>query len=121
MIEKGRISWLGMLAFWGLACWCQVATAADVGAGSQLYAVHCAGCHGTSANDVVPGTPSFVRQDDFLKPGTAEFEAGRELLFLPDLELLQRIRAGKNSMPSYQGILSDIEILNVIAYLRTLQ
>ena len=36
-----------------------------------------------------------------------------------DSELLDRIRDGKDGMPSFRGMLSDNEIRDVIAYLRT--
>jgi mono/diheme cytochrome c family protein len=38
----------------------------------------------------------------------------------PDMVLLERIRAGRNAMPGYRGVLSDRDILSVIAYTRTL-
>jgi cytochrome c6 len=34
--------------------------------------------------------------------------------------LLISIKSGKTAMPAYRGVLSDQDILNVIAYLRTL-
>ena len=39
----------------------------------------------------------------------------------PDMALLATLKAGKNAMPGYFGILSDNEILDVIAYSRTLR
>jgi len=38
-----------------------------------------------------------------------------------DLALLASFKSGKNAMPSYIGILSDAEILDVIAFSRTLR
>jgi len=38
----------------------------------------------------------------------------------PDLTLLASIKNGVNTMPAYQGILKDQDILDVIVYLRTL-
>ena len=38
----------------------------------------------------------------------------------PDTLLLSAIRNGKNAMPAYQGILSDADILDVIAFVRTI-
>ena len=38
-----------------------------------------------------------------------------------DVGLLASIRSGKNAMPAYIGVLTDREILDVIAYLRTLR
>jgi len=52
-------------------------------------------------------------------PGVPDFSQGDTLL-QSDLELLNSIQDGKNMMPAYRGILSNMEILDVIAYLRTL-
>lgn len=52
----------------------------------------------------MPGAPSFDRGDGLLRP---------------DFTLLASIRAGKNAMPAFRGILSDRDIMDVIAYLRT--
>jgi len=38
----------------------------------------------------------------------------------PDFTLLAAIRSGKNAMPAFQGVLTDRDILDVIAFLRTL-
>jgi cytochrome c6 len=73
--------------------------------GGNLYATHCVACHGASGISAMPGTPSFARSESLLQP---------------DLTLLATIKAGKNVMPAFQGVLSDRDILDVIAYLRTL-
>jgi len=79
--------------------------AADIIKGGNLYAAHCAACHGASGVSVMPGAPSFARNERLLQP---------------DMTLLATIKAGKNIMPSFQGILSDRDILDIIAHLRTL-
>ncbi|MGB5081964.1 MAG: cytochrome c [Burkholderiales bacterium] len=80
--------------------------AADMLNGGRLYAVHCASCHGPTGVSVMPNAPNFARGDGLLRPDNA---------------LLSAIRSGKAAMPAYVGILSDREILDVIAYLRTLR
>ena len=80
--------------------------AADVSQGAQLYAMHCTSCHGRSGVPVMPGSPNFARSEGLMRP---------------DLALVASIRTGKNAMPGYVGILKDREILDVIAYIRTLQ
>ena len=80
--------------------------AADVARGAQTYALHCAVCHGPAGQGVFPGTPKFNRGERLLQP---------------DLQLVNTIRAGKNAMPPFNGVLRDREILDVVAYLRTLQ
>ena len=82
------------------------ARAADVIKGSQIYAKHCAACHGPSGISVMPGAPHLARGERLLQP---------------DLTLLASFKAGKNAMPAYLGILSDREILDVIAFSRTLR
>ena len=95
-----------LLAPLALALWSSGAPhAADMIRGGDLYAAHCVACHGASGVIVMPGTPSFARSEGLLQP---------------DLTLLATIKAGKNVMPAFQGVLSDRDILDVIAYLRTL-
>jgi len=79
--------------------------AADTVKGSEIYGMYCASCHGFAGSSVMPNVPSFDQGEG---------------LFQSDLALLNSIADGKNGMPSYQGILSDSDILDVIAYLRTL-
>ena len=88
-----------------LALGAGTARAADIGAGATLYATHCAVCHGARGTPVMPGSPDFRRPDALMKP---------------DAHLLQSIRTGKGAMPGFFGILRDREILDVVAYLRTL-
>ena len=52
-------------------------------------------------------------------PGVPDFAQGESLL-QSDRELLSSIRDGKNMMPAYRGILTNMEILDAVAYLRTL-
>lgn len=78
---------------------------ADSNKGAQLYSRNCAICHGDSGRPVMPDAPSFERGNALLKP---------------DMNLLAAIRVGKNAMPAFQGRLSDRDIMDVIAYLRTL-
>jgi cytochrome c6 len=81
------------------------ASAADVRRGETLYRTHCAACHGPTGSPVLPGAPDFTRFDSLLRA---------------DMQLLQSIRAGRGAMPGFTGVLKDREILDVIAYLRTL-
>ena len=79
--------------------------AADIGKGQRIYSMHCAACHGPTGLAVMPGAPNFARNERLLQP---------------DMSLLMSVRTGKNAMPAFMGILNDREILDVIAYLRTL-
>jgi cytochrome c6 len=82
------------------------ARAADLAKGSQIYALHCATCHGPAGQGGIPGAPKFNRG---------------ERLMQSDLNLLATVRRGRNVMPAFGGVLRDREILDVIAYVRTLQ
>ncbi|MGQ0524700.1 MAG: c-type cytochrome [Betaproteobacteria bacterium] len=81
-------------------------SAADIIKGAQLYAMHCTACHGPRGVSVMPNAPHLARGERMLQS---------------DLTLLATLRAGKNAMPAYLGILSDRDILDVIAYSRTLR
>lgn len=83
----------------------KTAFAADTEKGGELYAIHCASCHGAAGAAVMLNAPSFDQGDSLLQA---------------DAALLKTIKNGKNAMPSYQGILGDRDIIDVVAYLRTL-
>lgn len=80
------------------------AQGADVLKGGQIYRQHCAACHGPRGLSIMPAAPSFARG---------------ERLMQADLALLAAVRGGRGAMPGYFGILSEREILDVVAYLRT--
>lgn len=79
--------------------------AADVIRGGEVYRTYCVNCHGPQGRPVLPTAPDFSRLERLLQP---------------DPVLLQSVRNGKGAMPSFQGLLRDRDILDVIAYLRTL-
>lgn len=107
MAEPRRAAFAAAAALAVLAAFAAVsAGAADLSRGSQIYALHCATCHGPSGQGGIPGAPKFNRG---------------ERLMQSDLALLSTVRRGKNVMPAFGGLLRDREILDVIAYLRTLQ
>lgn len=82
------------------------ASAANVMEGQRIFNQHCAGCHGFGGISAIPNAPNFARGERMMQP---------------DVMLLQSIKQGKMTMPSFNGILRDQQILDVIAYLRTLQ
>ena len=85
---------------------CSVALAADPSAGSRIYIKHCQSCHGADGKASFPGAPDFSRG---------------EKLMQPDYLILNTIKKGLGIMPAYEGLYSDEELLDVIAYLRTLR
>lgn len=83
------------------------AEAADMRNGGRLYALHCAGCHGANGQSAaMPEAPNFARGERLMKS---------------DVALLGAMRVGRGAMPGYAGILSDREILDVVAFLRSLR
>ena len=89
-----------------LAGFAGLAQAADALKGAKLYNERCSDCHGPRGVPTMPGVPDFSRN---------------QRLMQTDLELIKTISIGKGMMPAFQGVLTEREILNVIAYLRTLQ
>lgn len=86
--------------------WCGGAWAADPSKGRQIYMKHCQNCHGISGKAQMPGVPDFTRGEG---------------LFRPDIELVRQIRAGRGMMPAYEGLFTEDELLDVVAFLRTLR
>lgn len=94
-----------LVLFLSAACG-QAANAADTNNGAKLYALHCVSCHGGQGVAAAPGSPSFERGQNLLRP---------------DIALMEATRVGKNAMPAYQGMLTNRDILDVIAYMRTMR
>ena len=82
------------------------ADAADINNGARIYQMHCANCHGATGISIIPATPNFARGEGLMQP---------------DLALLATVRTGRNAMPGYLGILTDRQILDAVAYSRTLR
>jgi mono/diheme cytochrome c family protein len=80
--------------------------AADPNRGGDLYRRHCAVCHGPNGKPVLPNAPDFTQPTALMKP---------------NLVLLGTVRSGRGAMPAFEGRLRDAEILDVVAYLRTLR
>lgn len=71
--------------------------------GEELYLSHCASCHGEAGDLGVSGAKN-------LKTTTLSIK-----------EIKQMIKTGKNSMPSFQGVLGSTDrIDSVAAYVTTL-
>lgn len=90
--------------------WVQSALAGNPFAGEKIYARYCQTCHGPKGRGVMPTTP------DFSWRGSANNGLG-----VLDRQLAIRIFQGKKTCPSFQGILSEADIMNVITHIRTLR
>ena len=78
--------------------------AGDPMKGRSLYENRCSGCHGMDGSPQVAAIPNFKMGEGLMKP---------------DQQLLAFIQKGKGVMPGFKGVLSDAEIRDVIAHIRT--
>lgn len=81
-----------------------VAQAGDPIRGQQLYEIRCQGCHGEKGLPQIAALPNFSVGQGLMKS---------------DMELLAVVKKGALVMPAFNGILTDAEILDIIAYIRT--
>lgn len=82
--------------------------------GKQIFASHCAACHGTSGRGDGPVAASLSdRMDDLssLPPGP----------IFPDGVVVFRIANGKGLMPAWRGTLTEGEMWDVLNYIRALR
>ena len=93
------------IAMAGLLFACGTLHAGDTNKGRQLFGSNCAMCHGQTGRSVMAGAPNFDRGEGMMRADSA---------------LLGQIRSGKNACPAFRGMLADRDILDVIAYMRTL-
>ena len=73
--------------------------------GQPLYEQYCVDCHEESGRNWMPTAPDFHK---------------RERLNQVDRAIFSQIKYGKGIMPGFRGVLTDKEIRDVIAHLRTL-
>lgn len=92
-----------MILFVSVLC-AQNAFAGDPFVGAKIYNEHCMRCHGADGKAVIAGTPDFLHTN---------------LLAKPDFRLVAFIKSGSGIMPSYEGVLKEQELHDVIAYIRT--
>jgi mono/diheme cytochrome c family protein len=96
-----------------------VGTAGDAAAGAQSYAIFCASCHGAAGDAQTPIAQTLV-------PPPARHDDGAYMNALTDEHLLKVIKEGgfavgkAPTMPPWGGSLSDDQIRDVIAFVRSL-
>lgn len=81
------------------------AQAGNPAAGRRIYEANCANCHGTDGTAMIPGAPNFKRNERLEKP---------------DGMLIGTIKRGQNLMPAWRGMLSEQDMSDALAYIRTL-
>lgn len=74
--------------------------------GNVLFQEKCAACHGKNGTAVLPGAPSFSKGERMEKS---------------DSSLKTSITNGLNTMPPFKGALSDGQLGDLLAYIRTLR
>ena len=90
----------------------------DATAGKTIYTSYCAVCHGTTGKGNGPGAAA-------LKPGPPDFTSKSWANGITNKQIYEVIRGGGPAvgrsahMPSWKGRLSDSEIRNVAAYVRS--
>src|SRR3569833_713610 len=102
--QSGRAAAV-VLAMFG-AGWTGAALAAGPKHGGENNGEQCINCHGQRGKPNMPGFPYFSRG---------------ERLMQSDNDQNKTISRGKGMMPAYQGLLSEKDIFDVVAYLRTLR
>ena len=79
--------------------------------GADLYKAKCAMCHGADGL-AANAMGKMYKIPAFNSP---------ELVKAPDADLIAVTKSGKGKMPAYAGKLTDAQIKDVVAYVRTLQ
>ena len=102
---KNKMNVMRFLIFAVLMMTLGVAMAGDPAKGRSIYASRCSGCHGANGNPTMPAVPNFSMGQGMMKS---------------DRELVSFIKKGKVVMPGFEGVITDEEILDVIAHIRTL-
>lgn len=81
------------------------------GSGADTYKAKCAMCHGADGTGNTPAGKS-MKVRSFSSP---------EVVKMSDDDLIAVTASGKAKMPAYKGKLTDAQIKDVVAYIRTLQ
>ncbi len=79
--------------------------------GADTYKAKCAMCHAADGSGSTPAGKS-MKAVPFSSP---------DLIKASDADLIAATKNGKGKMPAYSGKLTDPQIKDVIAYIRTLQ
>jgi len=98
-----------------LAAWSSAASsghAADSVNGKRTYAAKCVGCHGET------GRGDGSRAGMLLKK-PADYTDKRVMSKWTDEDLKRAVREGKAPMPAFGSVLTEQQIADVIAYIRT--
>ena len=101
-----KLSWLQRIALFSLVLALAVPTLAAAESAADTYKAKCAGCHGADGSKSMMGA----------KPLN-----GADVQGMSDADLTSAITDGKGKMPAYKGKLTDAQIKDLVAYIRTLK
>jgi mono/diheme cytochrome c family protein len=99
--------WLGVLGALG----CEARDPTPVGRGARIFVRTCAGCHGADGRGAL--RMGLIKPPRDLTNPAFQAQMSNE-------QLRHSIRIGKGQMPSFGGLMSEEEIADVIAFVRTL-
>lgn len=85
---------------------------ADMAKAKKIYADKCLKCHGETGKGDGP-------KADTLETKAADYTDKKKMAKFTDADLIKVTKDGKKPMPGYATKLSDQEIVDVIAYIRT--
>lgn len=88
------------------------AQAADVANGKKVYVDKCLRCHGEKGRGDGPKASALSKK-------AMDYTDKKRMAEVTDAQLKQVLLAGNPPMPGYKGRLSDKDVDDVIAYIRT--
>jgi mono/diheme cytochrome c family protein len=100
----GRISTI-------LFCIIAAASACAEQRGASVYKANCSTCHGLTGEADTPAGKALK----------AHSLKAPDVLEKSDAQLLEIAKKGKGQMPPWEDVLTDAQLMNVIAYIHTLQ
>jgi len=101
-----RTSWLQRIALFSFILALALPPLAAAQSAADNYKAKCAMCHGADGSKSMMGA----------KPLN-----GAEVQAMSDADLTAAITDGKGKMPAYKGKLTDAQIKDLVAYIRTLK
>ena len=88
------------------------AEAADIASGKKVYVEKCLRCHGAGGKGDGPKAAALSKT-------ALDYTDRKKMAQVTDAELKQVLLDGNPPMPAYKGRLSDKDVDDVIAYIRT--